>query len=351
MLTRDFHYELPPSAIAQTPLGRRSRCRLAVVDRATGLATHTRFDRIGEWLRPGDLLVLNDSRVLPARIPCRRGSGGAVEVFLLDPLAPGDRLSALLRPASKIRLGESLRPEREGGGGFTLTQRGDDGAAILRWSGDGPWTAGLLERLGLPPLPPYIRRGRIPDRHRTRRDQAAYQTVYAQPAGSVAAPTAGLHFTRGLLKNLRSAGIETAFVTLHVGAGTFQPVKTRTLEEHAIHAEQCVVPAETARAIQVARARGGRIVAVGTTALRTLESAALENGGFRGDWFETRLFIQPGYRFRAATALLTNFHQPESTLLPLVAAFWDRTSLLQLYLDCLGSGYRFLSYGDACLFL
>ena len=343
---------LPAAAIAQEPLARRSHCRLAVVDRASGRVEHSVFDALPSWLRPGDLLVLNDSRVLPARVPCRRPSGGAVEVFLLDPLAQGDALPAFLRPAGKVRFGERLSPELAPDlGVFELVSRDPDGIFRLAWRGAEALGPGSLGRLGLPPLPPYIHRQRVPDRRQARRDSAAYQTVYAAPPGSVAAPTAGLHFNRGLFRRLEALGVERASVTLHVGAGTFQPVKTENLEEHAIHAERCVVPPETAQAIAACRGRGGRVIAVGTTALRCLESAATDTGGFREGWFETRLYVLPGYQFKAADGLLTNFHQPRSTLLPLVAAFWERQSLLDLYQACLARGYRFLSYGDACLFL
>jgi S-adenosylmethionine:tRNA ribosyltransferase-isomerase len=348
----EFDYALPEASIAQTPLARRSRCRLAVVDRDLGTVEHARFDGLGGFLRPGDLLVMNDSKVLPARVPCRRPSGGAVEVFLLDPLAAGGGLAAFLRPAGKIRFGERLSPAlAPGSGTFTLVSRDPDGIFRLAWEGAGPLDEAVLRGMGLPPLPPYIHRDRLPERGRALRDSAAYQTVYAAQAGSVAAPTAGLHFNRGLLRRLSEQGVERTAVTLHVGAGTFQPVKTGRLEDHAIHAEHCRVPPQAARAIADCRGRGGRVVAVGTTALRCLESAAQEGGGFREDSFETRLYILPGYRFKAVDGLLTNFHQPRSTLLPLVAAFWEREALLKLYADCIGRGYRFLSYGDACLFL
>lgn len=352
MRTDDFDYELPSSAIAQHPTSSRDLCRLAVVDRASGRVQHTRFRSLPKFLQGGDLLVLNDSRVLPARVPCRRPSGGAVEVFLLDPLAPADALPCFLRPAGKVRFNEALVPERAPqAGAFVLRQRRDDGIFLFEWQGKAPFSPALLSRLGLPPLPPYIERERLPDLRLTAKDKAWYQTVYARHAGSVAAPTAGLHFTPGLLKRLQAMDVAIARVTLHVGAGTFQPVKTQELEAHPMHSETCQVPQAAAEAILACRAKGGRVVAVGTTALRSLESAALPDGGFREGWFDTRLFIRPGYRFKAVDALVTNFHQPRSTLLPLVSAFWTREDVLGLYMDCLKRGYRFLSYGDACLFL
>jgi S-adenosylmethionine:tRNA ribosyltransferase-isomerase len=352
MRTSDFDYELPPSAIAQEPPKRRDDCRLAVVDRtgADGV-THTRFRELGRFLLPGDLLVLNDSKVLPARIPARRSSGGAVELFLLEPLAPADALPVFLRPAGRVKLGEALAPERAmDAGAFVLRHRRADGVFLFRWEGKRRWSQGLLERLGLPPLPPYIRRERMPSAAAVSRDRIRYQTVYARPAGSVAAPTAGLHFTRGMLDRLRAQGVETASVTLHVGAGTFQPVKTERLEDHAMHEETCEIPEKAALALAACRRRGSRIIAVGTTALRTLESCANPAGEFRRGWTRTRLFITPGYRFKCVDGLITNFHQPRSTLLPLVAAFCAPDRVRELYAGCLERGYRFLSYGDACFF-
>jgi S-adenosylmethionine:tRNA ribosyltransferase-isomerase len=349
--TADFDYPLPAGAVAQEPLARRDACRLAVVDRAAGTVTHARFRDLGRFLKAGDLLVLNDSKVLPARVPCRRASGGAAEIFLLEPLAKGP-LPAFLRPAGRVKLGEALFPLKEPeAGGFVLERRRDDGIFLFRWQGAQAWSAALLARLGLAPLPPYIHRERLPSLAAASRDLRHYQTVYARARGSVAAPTAGMHFTRALLSGLTAAGVEQASVTLHVGAGTFQPVKTETLEQHPMHEELCVVPAAAAAAAERCRRRQGRLIAVGTTALRTLESCAEPKGGFRNGWIRTRLFIRPGYRFKSVDGLITNFHQPRSTLLPLVAALWDRDKVLRLYADCLNMGYRFLSYGDACLFL
>lgn len=351
MLSRDFDYPLPASAIAQRPSAVRDLCRLAVVDRASGQVEHTRFRSLPRFLRPGDLLVLNDSRVLPVRLPCRRlASGGAVEAFLLAPLADPGALPALLKAGGHLQPGEILVPLRAGLGRFLLKARLPDGRWLIAWQGTRPLDAALLARLGLPPLPPYIRRERLPQASITAADRRWYQTVYARHAGSVAAPTAGLHFTPGLFKRLASAGVERCSVTLHVGAGTFQPVKAERLEDHEMHAETCSVPPESALAIQAARARRGRVIAVGTTALRCLESAWLGPKGFRQGSFETRLFMKPGDRFKVVDALVTNFHQPRSTLLALVSAFWERQKLLNFYNDCLARSYRFLSYGDACFF-
>jgi S-adenosylmethionine:tRNA ribosyltransferase-isomerase len=351
MLTSDFDYELPEASVAQEPLRERDACRLAAVRRSTGSVRHAIFRDLPALLAPGDLLVLNDSKVLPVRLPCRRPSGGAVEAFLLDPLAPGDALPVFLRPAGRVKWGEALVPERApNAGAFVLTGRREDGIFLLKWEGAVPFETALLERLGVPPLPPYIRRPRLPEEAQTDLDRAYYQTVYAQRQGSVAAPTAGLHFTPELLRKLEALGIPSTRVTLHVGAGTFQPVKCERLEEHRIHEEVCEVPPEAAEAVAECRARGGRVIAVGTTALRTLESC-YEGGGFRAGWMRTSLYVLPGYSFKCVDGLITNFHQPRSTLLPLVAAFWERKALLGLYQECLREGYRFLSYGDACLFL
>lgn len=349
MRTADLDYALPEAAIAQRPAARRDRCRLAAVDRSTGAVRHLRFDALASLLRPGDLLVLNDSRVLPARIPCLRATGGVVELFLLDPAASGPRRTALLKAGGRPAPGETLRPLR-GAGAFRLLTRLEEGRWSVAWEGKGALDTARLARLGLPPLPPYIRRQRLPDPALSARDRRWYQCVYARHAGSVAAPTAGLHFTPGLLRRLKDRGVGVARVTLHVGLGTFLPVKTERLEDHPMHAETCRVPEATARALARTRARGGRIVAVGTTALRTLESAWQAPGRFRQDWFETRLFLKPGDRFNVVDALMTNFHQPRSTLLALVSAFWERKKILALYQDCLNRGYRFLSYGDACFF-
>lgn len=352
MLTSDFDYALPTEAIAQQPLFERDQCRLAVVERKTGTLTHARFHQIGQFLRAGDLLVLNDSRVLPARIPTRRASGGAVEVFLLDPAATAREHRAFLKPAHKLKEGELLTPERSpASGAFRLQARLDDGVFVLVWEGASEYSLDLLQKVGVMPLPPYIERERLPADAQAAQDQTAYQTVYADAAGSVAAPTAGLHFSTALLERLQAQGVGVARVTLHVGAGTFLPVKTESLEEHPMHEEHYCIPSAAQAQLTACRLKGGRVVAVGTTALRTLESAARQDAFESDTWYSTRLFLKPGDAFLATDALLTNFHQPRSTLLPLVSAFWSREATLDLYKTCLKEGYRFLSYGDACLFL
>jgi S-adenosylmethionine:tRNA ribosyltransferase-isomerase len=357
--TADFDYDLPEAAIAQAPSARRDQCRLAAVDRASGEVKHLRFNALPSLLRPHDLLILNDSRVLPARIPCLRASGGAMEIFLLGaPLEDGS-WQALLKAGGRLRSAERLKPAKPGANGvFILGEKDEDGRWGVHWEGKHALGAAALARIGLPPLPPYIRRAKVPDREVELKDRRWYQTVFAKHTGSVAAPTAGLHFTPGLLERCRAAGARIATVTLHVSAGTFLPVKTERLEEHPMHAERCELPLATAHAIARCRQAGGRVIAVGTTALRTLESAVIDGGegatgaqaAFRQGWFETRLFLKPGDRFKVVDALVTNFHQPRSTLLPLVAAFWSREQILALYQSCLERGYRFLSYGDACFF-
>jgi S-adenosylmethionine:tRNA ribosyltransferase-isomerase len=351
MLISDFDYDLPQASIAQQAPPRRDRCRLAVIERGPSRITHTRFDQIGSYLAPGDLLVVNDSKVLPARIPARRATGGAVEIFLLDPGAAGPLHRAFLKPG-RVKDGEALLPEREpSAGAFRLLSRDVEGVFSLAWEGRAAFGPRLLSKLGVTPLPPYINRERVPEALQAKLDQRAYQTVYARETGSVAAPTAGLHFSPGLLRSLQAAGVGVASVTLHVGAGTFLPVKTEALEDHPIHEEHYFVPPDTVLRMAQTRSQGHRVVAVGTTALRALESAARHPEGQGDGWARTRLFLKPGDPFLAVDGLLTNFHQPRSTLLPLICAFWNRDAVLALYQECLGLKYQFLSYGDACLFL
>lgn len=317
MLTSDFDYPLPPSAIAQEPSARRDACRLAAVDRATGSVTHARFRDLAEYLRPGDLLVLNDSKVLPARVPCRRRSGGAVEIFILDPLGDPDALPVFLRPAGRVKFGECVLPVLDpDSGGFIIKDRNDEGIFHVRWAGKAAWGPGSLQRIGLPPLPPYIHRDHESGHAGAAKDKAWYQTVYARHAGSVAAPTAGLHFTEGMLERLRAKGIATATVTLHVGAGTFQPVKSARLEDHPMHSESCEVPVSSAAALIACRRAGGRVIAVGTTSLRTLESCIRPDGTFHQGWMDTRLFIKPGYRFKCVDGLITNFPPTKINVTP-----------------------------------
>lgn len=338
MLTRDFDYDLPPESIAQHPAP-RGESRLLVLDRE-GPDRHRRIRDLPELLRPGDLLVLNDTRVIPARLYGTRagGGGGRVEILLVE--RTGEReWDALLKPGRRARPGTGI--ELEPGLTAEVIDRGEEGRFRLRFS---EAIEGHLDRLGHIPLPPYIGR---PDEAA---DRDLYQTVYAREPGAIAAPTAGLHFSRELLDEIAAAGIETARVTLHVGLGTFKPVKVERIEEHRMERERYEVSEEAAEAIRRTRARQGRVVAVGTTVVRTLESAALAgNGEVPPGSGSTGLFITPGFRFQAVDVLLTNFHLPRSTLLMLVSAFAGRERVLAAYEEAVRERYRFYSYGDAML--
>ncbi|MBL8487993.1 MAG: tRNA preQ1(34) S-adenosylmethionine ribosyltransferase-isomerase QueA [Rhodocyclaceae bacterium] len=329
----DFDYPLPPELIAQAPLAERSASRLLVLAGA-GLADR-RFRDLPELLRAGDLLVMNDSRVLHARLYGRKDTGGHVEV-LVERVPGGDEVLAQVRASKAPRAGTILHLES----GLAARVLGREGEFYrLRLPGN---AVEFLERHGRLPLPPYIAHAAEAI------DEERYQTVFAREKGSVAAPTAGLHFDDPLLARLAAAGVGTARVTLHVGAGTFQPVRARNLAEHRMHREHYRLPAETAAAIRETRARGGRIVAVGTTSLRTLESAALAGDLAPGEG-ETGLFVTPGFRFRVVDLLITNFHLPKSTLLMLVAAFGGLDEMRAAYRHAVAAGYRFFSYGDAML--
>jgi S-adenosylmethionine:tRNA ribosyltransferase-isomerase len=329
----DFDYALPPELVAQAPLPQRSASRLLVVEGPH--RSDSRFVDLPQWLRAGDLLVMNDSRVLHARLLGRKESGGQVEILVERLLEPDVALAQVRaskspRPGSRLRLEDALDVD-------VLGREGE--FYRLRFSGD---AAELIERHGRLPLPPYIeRKAEAPDELR-------YQTVYARETGSVAAPTAGLHFDQELLAKLREMGVGIAYVTLHVGAGTFQPVRVENLAEHRMHSERYVMPQATADAMAATRAHGGRIVAVGTTSLRVLESAALE-GGLKVGAGETALFVTPGFEFRMVDVLITNFHLPKSTLLMLVSAFGGLEEIRAAYRHAIAARYRFFSYGDAML--
>ena len=337
MKTSDFLYDLPEELIAQTPLERRDASRLLVLGRSTGATEHRHFSDLPDYLRPGDCMVLNDSRVIPARLIGTRPGGGAVEVVLLRDLG-GGRWECLTRPGKKMRPGT----EAVFGGGELSAVTEDvlpDGNRILRFRYEGIFME-ILERLGQMPLPPYIK-AQLEDPER-------YQTVYAREPGSAAAPTAGL-FTNELLDRIRAMGVDVRFVTLHVGLGTFRPVKAENVEDHEMHAEYCTVPEETAAAIRRAKANGGRVIAVGTTSCRTLESFTDENGNLEASGGWTNIFIYPGYQFRCIDALVTNFHLPGSTLVMLVSALAGRENLLAAYREAVERRYRFFSFGDAML--
>jgi S-adenosylmethionine:tRNA ribosyltransferase-isomerase len=335
MRRSDFHYELPPELIAQTPLAERRASRLLVLDGATGALDDRLFAELPKLLRRGDLLVLNDTRVLPARVKGRKPSGGRVEL-LLERLLDHRRALVHLRASHKPAPGTDV--ELPGGARARVAARVEELTEIELDRDVVPY----LEAHGETPLPPYI--ARTPEAA----DRERYQTVFARAPGAVAAPTAGLHFDAPLLEALAARGIERAFLTLHVGAGTFAPVRTEHIEDHELHAEWLEVSADTCAAVERCRASGGRVVAVGTTSVRALETAA--RGGklapFAGD---SRLFIYPGFEFRVVDAMVTNFHLPESSLLMLVAAFAGREPTLAAYRHAVAQRYRFFSYGDAML--
>lgn len=340
MKTHDFYYDLPEELIAQTPLQQRDTSRLMVVDRATGNTQDKHFFDILDYLRPGDCLVMNDSRVLPARLLGHRPTGGAVEVLLLRDLG-NKKWECLCKPGKKMRAGDQVV---FGSGELTATVADvlDDGNRIVEFHYDGIFLE-VLEQLGKMPLPPYIKA--------ELEDQERYQTVYSKTVGSAAAPTAGLHFTNELLEKIRSKGVKTAFVTLHVGLGTFRPVKAEEILDHHMHSELCMMSEETAEILNETKASGGRVICVGTTSCRTLESLVQEDGRFKAASKWTEIFIYPGYQFKAMDGLITNFHLPESTLVMLVSAFAGREHILAAYKEAVEKKYRFFSFGDAMLLL
>ncbi|MCQ4272685.1 tRNA preQ1(34) S-adenosylmethionine ribosyltransferase-isomerase QueA [Pseudomonas kuykendallii] len=333
MRVSDFHFDLPESLIARYPLAERRASRLLVLDGESGALAHRRFTDLLDHLRPGDLMVFNDTRVIPARLFGQKASGGKLEILV-------ERVLDEYRVLAHVRSSKSPKPGTEilveGGGRAEMLARHD---ALFELRFDEPALA-LLDRVGHMPLPPYIvRADDAADRER-------YQTVYAQRSGAVAAPTAGLHFDEALLESIRAKGVETAFVTLHVGAGTFQPVRVERIEDHPMHREWLEVSQGVVDAVAACRARGGRVIAVGTTSVRSLESAARDGQlkAFSGD---TDIFIYPGRPFHVIDALVTNFHLPESTLLMLVSAFAGYPETMAAYAAAVENGYRFFSYGDA----
>ena len=336
MKTHDFYYDLPEELIAQTPLERRDSSRLLVLHKEDGSVEHRHFHDIVDYLRPGDCLVLNNSRVLPARLLGRRATGGAVEVLLLRDLGDGI-WECLTKPGRKTPVGAELS-FGEGLLTATVVEAKEDGNKLVQFHYEGIFLE-ILERLGKMPLPPYIKE--------ELQDQERYQTVYSKINGSAAAPTAGLHFTKELLQSINDKGVSIAYVTLHVGLGTFRPVKAEEITDHHMHAEFCMLDDETAALLNRTRASGGRIVCVGTTSCRTLESLADENGRFEAKSAWTEIFIYPGYRFRAMDALITNFHLPESTLIMLVSAFAGYDNTMRAYEIAVKERYRFFSFGDA----
>lgn len=338
MKTSDFDFYLPEELIAQTPLEKRDSSRLLTLDKHTGAVGHRHFYDLPQFLHPGDCLVLNNSRVLPARLIGRRPTGGVCEVLLLTDR--GDNVwECLVRPGRKLKPGAQVI---FGEGQLTATVEAEveDGKRLVRFHYQGIFLE-VLEQLGKMPLPPYIKE--------ELQDNERYQTVYSKVVGSAAAPTAGLHFTPELLEQIREVGVKVCYVTLHVGLGTFRPVKAEDIQEHEMHSEFCMITQETADIINETRRNGGRVICVGTTSCRTIESFAAEDGTLteRSGW--TNIFIYPGYRFKVLDALVTNFHLPQSTLIMLVSALAGREHVLAAYDEAVREKYRFFSFGDAML--
>lgn len=342
MRVEDFDYTLPDSLIAQRPCDKRDESRLLVVHRTSNKLEHKHFYDIIDYLKPGDCLVLNNSKVLPARLfGLKEGTGAKVE-FLLIKRIEGDLWQTMVRPGRRIKPGDVV----EFGPGFSAVVKdfGDQGTRIVEFHYDGIFME-RLEEFGTMPLPPYIERPTTVD------DHDRYQTVYCEPEGSVAAPTAGLHFTPELLQKIQKKGIQVAYVTLHVGIGTFRPVKAKMVEDHQMHFEEYEIPEATAKIVNETKTNGGRVISVGTTSSRTIESATFRDN--EGHWMvqpgsgSTGIFIYPGYEFKIVDCLITNFHLPKSTLLMLISALYDRQKILEIYQEAIAMEYRFFSYGDA----
>ena len=336
MRKSDFYFDLPEELIAQTPLERRDSSRLLHLDKTTGELEHRHFYDLLDYLREGDCMVFNDSRVLPARLIGARPTGGSVELVLLRDLGEG-RWECLSRPGRKTKPGTEIL---FGNGELkaTVESVAEGGNRIVRFDYEGIFLE-VLERLGKMPLPPYIKE--------ELQDNERYQTVYSREIGSAAAPTAGLHFTKELMEKIAAKGVKLCYVTLHVGLGTFRPVKAEEIEDHEMHSEFCIIPEETARIVSETKKKGGRVIAVGTTSCRTLESFAREDGSLPAASGWTNIFIYPGYTFKCVDALVTNFHLPESTLIMLVSALAGREHVLHAYEEAVKERYRFFSFGDA----
>lgn len=337
MTTKDFYYELPQELIAQTPLKDRTASKLLVMDRESGEVEHKHFRDITDYLKKGDCLVMNNTRVIPARLyGTKEGSGGKIEFLLLKRIEL-DTWEVILKPGKKAKPGSRF----EFGNGLLkaeVIEIIEDGKRIVKFEYDGVWEE-LLDKLGEMPLPPYIKE-KLEDRER-------YQTVYSKIEGSAAAPTAGLHFTEELLDKIREMGVEIVYLTLHVGLGTFRPVSVENVEEHIMHTEHYEISREAAEKINSVRKNGGRIIAVGTTSVRTLETVADSNGDLKAQTGDTNIFIYPGYKFKIVDSLITNFHLPESTLLMLISAFAGKEKVFSAYKTAVEERYRFFSFGDA----
>ena len=339
--TADYYFDLPQELIAQDPMEKRDECRLLVMDKETGNVEHHVFNEVINYLQPGDCLVLNNTKVIPARLlGVKEETGAAVEILLLK-RKEADVWETLVKPGKKLRPGAKV----SFGDGILkaeIMDIVDEGNRLVKFYYDGIWEE-VLDRLGEMPLPPYIT-------HKLQ-DKNMYQTVYAKYEGSAAAPTAGLHFTDELLEKIREKGVDIAFVTLHVGLGTFRPVKVTNVKEHHMHTEWYQVTQEAADKINKAKESGHRVICVGTTSCRTIESAAGEDGTLSATSGDTSIFIYPGYKFKLMDGLITNFHLPESTLVMLVSAFAGREHVLNAYETAIKEKYRFFSFGDACLFI
>ena len=340
MKKSDFNFYLPEELIAQTPIEHRDRSRLLHLDRVSGETEHRQFYQLKDYLRAGDCLVLNNSRVLPARLIGTRLSGGSVELVLLRDLGDG-RWECLSRPGRKTKPGTRLS-FGDGELQAEVEAVADGGNRIIKFEYEGIFLE-VLERLGKMPLPPYIKE--------ELEDSERYQTVYSKELGSAAAPTAGLHFTKELLAEIEAMGVKVCYVTLHVGLGTFRPVKEEEIEAHEMHSEFCIIPEETAKAVTQTKRQGGRVIAVGTTSCRTLESFSNADGSLDSCSGWTDIFIYPGYSFKCIDALVTNFHLPESTLIMLVSALAGRENVLAAYDEAVRERYRFFSFGDAMLII
>ena len=346
MLLSDFDYELPPELIAQYPSQKRDEARLLVVHRDTGKTEHRTFYDILDYLNPGDCLVMNDSRVIPARMyGTKRGTGAKAEI-LLTKRHDNDVWEAMVKPGKRLKPGAVIDFCTEEGKALAaqILDFSEDGTRMVRFVYDGDFHQ-RLEENGHIPLPPYI------DREDEQLDRQMYQTVYSREEGSVAAPTAGLHFTEELLQKVKEKGIRLAYVTLHVGIGTFRPVKCEVVEDHHMHYEEYEITEENAAIINRTKAEGGRIIAVGTTSVRTMESAADASGVLPAGYGNTNIFIYPGYEFKLVDCLITNFHLPKSTLLMLISALYDREKIIEIYNEAVAERYRFFSYGDAMAIL
>lgn len=343
LTTKDFDYHLPERLIAQTPLADRAASRLLVLDRQTGQKQDLHFDQIIDFLNPGDALVVNETRVIPARLfGIKPETGGHLEVLLLNN-TQGNQWECLIKPARRAKTGTQIVFGEDGRLTATVVSEGDHGGRIIEFSYEGVFLE-ILESLGQMPLPPYIKE-RLEDADR-------YQTVYAKENGSAAAPTAGLHFTDELLEAIKAKGVEIIPLVLHVGLGTFRPVSADSIEDHEMHAEYYQLSQESADAIQAVQARGGKIFAVGTTSVRTLETIAAKfDGQVRADSGWTQIFISPGFEFKVVDHLITNFHLPCSTLVMLVSAFYNREAVLAAYEHAVAAEYRFFSFGDSMLIL